>query len=327
MTRQILVPLDGSQRAETILPQAAALARATARAIRLLLVEPMVAQELLPALIGAVSTPISAHPNWPRSYLAGVAARLTTGGIAAQAEVLTGGDIGATILERAGAPEVDLIAMATHGRTGLERWIMGSVAERVLHDAPKPLLMLRSHAERTATPPDTDVSYRTILVALDGSLFAAQALSAARTLAEATGATLVLLAVAPTVDDIGLADGGIEPLWMLAECEGHKACLQRSLDEAGGELRAAGLPVRIEVLTGAPVETILRVCAREAADVLVMATHGRGGLRRLLLGSVASGVLRHADLPVLLIRPQTAHPRELVDTLGSTIHASPQAAG
>lgn len=301
----ILVPLDGSLRAEKILPQAIALARATARAITLFRVEPMIDPVVLPTLIGAIPVPRSEHPRVSSSYLAGIAEQLTTQGIPTSVDVVCGGDIAAAILERARAPYVDMIAMATHGRGGIERWIAGSVAERVLADAPRPLLLVRSHAEQVTSVTRTEPTLRTILVALDGSPFATQALHEASALAETTSGTLVLLAVAPTVDDLGLAEGGIEPLWMMVDRQGHQTYLQHSLDTIAAELRATGLPVRTLVLAGNPVETIIRACAGEAADLLVMATHGRSGLRRLFLGSVTTGVLHHTETPVLLIRPQT----------------------
>lgn len=304
MNGQILVPLDGSVRAELILPHATALARATGRIITLFRVEPMIDPVFLPTLIGAFPVPGLERPDWPRSYLAEIAEELTAQGVSTRVDVAFGGDIAAAILERARAPHIDLIAMATHGRVGVERWIAGSVAELVLADAPRPLLLVRSQGAHGKPLAREEPTLRTILVALDGSPFAMQALHQARTLAQTSGATVVLLAVAPLLDDLGLAEGGIEPLWMLAERQVQETYLKESLDKVATELRLSGLRVRARVLAGDPAETIIRTCREEVADLLVMATHGRSSLRRLFLGSVTTGVLHHAEVPILLIRPQ-----------------------
>jgi nucleotide-binding universal stress UspA family protein len=131
-----------------------------------------------------------------------------------------------------------------------------------------------------------------------------QALDQARILAASSEATIILLAVAPLLDDLGLAESGVEPLWMMVEREAQETYLQEALDRVATELRLSGLRVQTRVLAGDPVETIIRTCREEAVDLLLMATHGRSSLRRLFLGSVTTGVLHHAEVPVLLIRPQ-----------------------
>lgn len=317
MKRQILVPLDGTPRTENILPQVEALARATESDVALLFIEPMLDPIYNISLLSAIPAAYDEHPTWPRPYLEGVAARLRQRGLGVSADVVAAVDIASTILERARDPQVRLIAMASHRRNSMERWILGSIAERVLHAAPKPLLVVRVTGDQQAREPV--VAYRKILVALDGSRFAAQALDQACALAKATDAMVVLLAVAPASDDIGLAQGGLEPFWMMAERASHEACLQQSLMEVASALRADGMRVRTILEQGAPAQAIIDACATEHADLLIMATHGRSGLRRLVMGSVATGVLHQTDVPLLLIRAQDTGVRysPAPDTVGA----------
>jgi nucleotide-binding universal stress UspA family protein len=177
--------------------------------------------------------------------------------------------------------------------------VLGSVAEKVLQSASWPLLLVpaRAHA---AVP--ADVSYRTIVVPLDGSQFAEQALGQAQAIAATTGAVLVLISVVPLLDDLALTDVGIVPAW--AEAERQEEIEQRSSYLAGvaARLEAEGFTVQPHVVGGTPTEQILHASAAEHADLIVMATHGHTGVQRLWIGSVATKVVRSADRPVLLVR-------------------------
>lgn len=144
MQQQILVPLDGSALAESILPYAGALARATASTLKLLQVKP-------PPLVDMeVNGMTSILENWQKqaldaahTYLAGVAARLQSAGLVVQAEVLEGDPATCIVSSAEQDPNLLLIVMATHGRGEMRRWIFGSVTSKVLHTCPKPLLLRR----------------------------------------------------------------------------------------------------------------------------------------------------------------------------------------
>ena len=221
-------------------------------------------------------------------------------GIAARPEVLAAGDVASAIVARAERdPHTSMIAMATHGRSGLGRWVLGSVAEKVLEAAPKPLLLVRASAHAAAS---TNVSYRTIVVPLDGSPFAEQALGQAQAIAAATGAALALVAVVPLLDDAALAEVGVVPSQASAERQAEIEQLSRYLPGVAARLEAEGFTVRPHVVGGAPAEEILHASAAEHADLIVMATHGHTGVQRLWLGSVATKVVRSADRSVLLVR-------------------------
>jgi len=307
MNQQILVPLDGSALAEVVMPYAAALARANSAELMLLQV---IAPSELRETSGWGSVPASIRAGWVETALArvqtsleAVAEPLRAAGIVAHTEVLSAADVAAAIVARAERdPDMSMIAMATHGRSGLGRWLLGSVAEKVLQAASRPLLLVRAREQKPSRP--TELSYRRILVPLDGSPFAEQALDEAQAIAAATGATLVLVAVAPVVEDAALAEVGVVPGWAEAARQAEVEQLGRYLMSMAERLSAEGFMVRPHVVDGIPAEEILRASATQHADLIVMATHGRTGVQRLWIGSVATKVVRSTDVPVLLVRAQ-----------------------
>lgn len=305
MQSSIMIPLDGSPTAERVIPSAAALARATDSAVLLLrVVAPtpialQVGQSVPLARYSPATLTQSQETALAERYLQRQARQLIAEGLIARSEVCVQSDPAAAILARARRESrLKLIAMGSHGRSGLEQLVLGSVTERVLRHAPCPLLV--DHA-RLAPP--AALRYRTIVVPLDRTPFSEQALLYARTLALTTGAALVLVAVTPSTDDMGLAEAGLEPMWMLAECQDVQEQVTSYLGRKARQLAARGIQVRTRLMNGLPSDGILQTCAEERADLVVMATHGRRGLRRMLLGSVASSVIAAAASPVLLVRP------------------------
>jgi nucleotide-binding universal stress UspA family protein len=269
---RILVPLDDSGLAARALPYAVTLARAAGG--RLLLARVIVA------------VPDAASRTQAQAELDAAAGRLRRRGVPAEGCVLTG-DAGPAI---AGAPRsvrASLIAMATFGYGGLPRWIFGSVADHVLRHAPVPVLLIPAACERTWLEKRGAWPAR-VLVALDGSATAEAVLGPARTLCAALGATLSLVRVVPP---------GLTP--------DPRAAAERYLEALAQPLGGPGRSVEIEVVTGAPAPApALAALAREReAAALALATHGRGGLTRVVLGSVAAGVLQRATVPLLLARP------------------------
>ena len=210
------------------------------------------------------------------------------------------------IADLARCANVDIVAMATHGQTGLRHLLLGSVAEQVLRDLTIPVLMIRP-TDRTEDPASARPATRrlTALVALDGSLIAEQALDCATQLASSIGARLVLVAVEPTVGDVNLAEVGVVPYWVLADHEAAIVRLNTYLKQTATRLANTGLSVETRLVEGSPAEEILRLSAAEHADLIVMTTRGRSGMERLLLGSVAAKVLQNVDGPVLLVRART----------------------
>ena len=150
--------------------------------------------------------------------------------------------------------------------------------------------------------------YDRILVALDGSQLAEQILPHVEALAGKLGSTVVLLrATTPPATLVAQSTAGLDPVaggivdptpLIEAEQEEARAYLQSLADR----LRGSGLTVQVEQSEGTAAEVIRERCAELGADLIAMTTHGRGGLGRLVFGSVADEVLRHAPCPILLVR-------------------------
>ncbi|MFN3391578.1 MAG: universal stress protein [Meiothermus ruber] len=209
----------------------------------------------------------------------------------------------------------DLVVMGTHGRTGLPRMLLGSVAERMARLAPTPLLLVRGHDTKPTL-------FKHILVATDGSTFSELALQHADALAGALKAKLSVVYVVPDLTQLYVSAGRA---WMFAD----PAQLQAQLAQEQSHLRAQGeyiLKEAAERCTHAKqVHTLLReaghhligerireVADEIKADLIVMGTHGHTGLRKFLLGSVAEDVAQQAHQPILLVRNPAAltHPDE-----------------
>jgi nucleotide-binding universal stress UspA family protein len=151
--------------------------------------------------------------------------------------------------------------------------------------------------------------YARILVALDGSQLAEQILPYAEPLAEKFSATVILLRatmpVAPAVAaEVGIAGGFVDPTPIIEE-ERHEAA--RYLEQVADRLRRRGITVECLHTEGSPAEAILEHAQRSNSDLLALTTHGRGGLGRLVFGSVADEVLRKSPCPVLLVRARVEH--------------------
>ena len=187
--------------------------------------------------------------------------------------------------------DVDLVVMGTHGRTGLRRFVLGSVTEHVLRESPVPVLAARATDEPPTLP------YRNVLVPTDGSDCATGAVQHARSIASACDATLHALNV---VDDAAImgSPGGALPSGYLENLE--------SLGEEATETLAAnakqeGVEVETAVERGRPGEGIEAYTEDHDIDLVVMGTHGRSGVERFLLGSTTEEVIRNGKSPVLAV--------------------------
>ena len=309
MYRTILVPLDESPLGERALPCAVTLARRCGA--RLLLAEVVVAN------VELRNDPQSGRPYFvdlAAQYLAGVAARVGEG--VATETVQLRGDPGAELVAESWRRGVDLIAMSTHGRSGLGRWLFGSVAEHVVRHARVPVLLVPATAEPPVdrsgpAAPAGDRAPR-VLVALDGSEHARAAVGPASELATALGASLHLLrVVVPTVPAAwavaGLGAWGLGALPPVSVYEydptAELTAARDDLEPVAAGLRSQGHEVQVAVEMGPAAATILDYAREQGMDALVLATHGRSGLARLVLGSVAYETVRRATVPLLLIRP------------------------
>lgn len=179
----------------------------------------------------------------------------------------------------------DLIAMGTHGRTGLGRYLVGSVTTSVVRTANVPVLSVR------LTDPPRPTSYTEILVATDGTAGSTGAIEHSVEIADRHDAMLRALYVVDT------KLGASTPVQNVLEQDG-----KRAVSEVTTAAQAAGVSTNEQIVTGVPYRKILSAIDEHDVDLLVIGTHGRTGLDRLVLGSVAERLIRTADVPVLTVR-------------------------
>jgi nucleotide-binding universal stress UspA family protein len=188
-----------------------------------------------------------------------------------------------------------MITMATHGHSGIRGWALGSVTDRVVQSAANPVFVIRGNGR---TPHDGP-KFQRILIPLDGSEIAEQALAPALELATHAQAEAVLLRVIapmsmPHPSVSGPARGDVTTALRVHALQ--------QLDELAGELRGDyNVPISTAALVGHVAETIVDYALDVRADLIAMTTHGRSGLRRLILGSIADKVLHAARTPLLIV--------------------------
>lgn len=304
----IVVPLDGSTLAECAVPIALGLLSPDMG--RLILMRVPVYTEMQPA-IGA-----EYNMFWPEirdepssfrrvyedaeAYLAHVATRCERRGITVEKRVEEGDRAGA-VIDVAADVGADLIVMTTHGRTGISRWIIGSITERVLHDAPCPVLAIHAQPDCLPDRPATGFASR-ILVPLDGSELAEPALPPAMAIARQTGGEIILFRVGqPGTDDQAPKNNAVDT--------GTPEAPSDYLERIATECRQQG--VTATAVTIDPVGSgaasvagaILDMATGSQVDLIAMSTHGRSGLRRWVYGSVTEKVLHNSESALLIVRP------------------------
>ncbi len=325
MFKRILVPLDGSPRAERALPVAARIARASGGSVVLLQVVglPFAYETYLSGLYLA-QTPVFAQDildtefERANQYLANVAQSEQFVGIKTETEVFSG-LAAPTIIDTASVEHVDLVVMCSHGNTGLKRWVLGSVAQKMARHSSAPILVLREDGSApTSSYPDPLHPLRTLmaLVALDGSELAETALAPAAHLVAALVApahgTLLLTRVVkrPAIGSEQSYQKQVDS--RVNEAEAYLSRVANDLCE--GPLGELDLAVSSAVAVGGNVADTLIKVAEDGktvnggqmfcnCDLMVMATHGRGGIERLAMGSVTEIVLGATKLPLLIVRP------------------------
>lgn len=281
--RRVLVPLDGSELAAAALPMARIVALSTGSELTLVTVLP---EDALPG-----------STREPADYLQEVAAPMRAVGVVVHTTIRVG-EPATAILELVSECEADLVLMATHGRSGVGRALLGSVADQVLRAGVVPVLLLHPNQRRTA-------ALRTVLVPVDGTSGAAVALASAVPLARRSGAKLMLVRVTVPLPlwlyepTLGLNTGPlIDPMWN----EDARLAAEAYAESLAARLRHAGIAAEGQGINGLPGAAIVAAAEAADADLIVMSTHGRSGLMRSLLGSVANEVVRQSRRPVLLVR-------------------------
>lgn len=301
MYTKILVPLDGSRLSEAILPYARSLMKTIGVPVELLhVLEPDAISAACDPKIGRYFDTVAASRKRDGvSYLETIARSLPGDGqVICEAQV---GNPPEVVVDRASADPGTLIAMATHGRSGITRWLLGSVADKVLHATRNPLLLVRPRGER---PNGEEAPLKRIVVPLDGSALAETVLPDVTRLAAVMGLEVILVRVytmAPHAYIVG-AEGYVPDMETLrADLEGEQA--KRYLEDKVEQLRWQGVKDASYVLLEGDAASELIDLARQTPENLVaMCTHGRSGVGRWVLGSVTDRVVRHSGDPVLVIR-------------------------
>lgn len=303
MYSSILVPFDGSAHSARALPVASALAKRTGASVQLAIVHDPSAY--IPFVPGEVAIPVydqelvNAHRERDLQVLNAAVEQLRGQGVAASGTMLEGTIVEA-LEEHLAQTGADLVVMTTHGRSGFERLRLGSVATAFLTRATAPVLLVRgSGSEVSDDQPALPVGK--LLCTLDGSSFGESVLPHAATLAQALGMSLHLVAV--TVPHaVTMAPFGTEAL--LADDSALQA--EEHVREEYLQRVAATCPAgtTFHAITDMSVPRGILDCAdSDAVGAIAMATHGRGGFKRFVLGSVADEVIRHAHVPMLVYRP------------------------
>ena len=313
MYRNVVVLLDGSELAEGVLSHVVEVIRDRGSHVHLLSVAP--SAKAAPSTVTGAPPPPSGVQERRQgidpeldAYLWAIARRLKS--IAAEVQVnVRFGRPADEILAFVSEVGADLIAMSTHGRSGISRWVFGNVADRVLRGATCPVLLTRAGQAPLRT------SYRRILVPLDGSELAEQVVPYVRALVGPLkalplerGDTRVFLVSVLTT---GLTDRTVALLTSYppglqiatSALDHAEIQLQSYLRSVAAVLREHGALVQIAVQRGSPADEILAYAAQVEADLISMTTHGSTGASRWAYGSVAGRVLQGARSPVLLVHP------------------------
>ncbi|MDP6822626.1 MAG: universal stress protein [Dehalococcoidia bacterium] len=275
---KILVPLDGSTLAERALSVARALARRCAADLELLTV--------VPDGDGDRSSATAAP------YLAAIAEQAESESDPIKCHVVQG-DAAPGIVDFTRSQGFSLIVMATHGRTGFVRGLLGSVTDQVILNSPVPVLVVNGGS---APVPDLGEMIDNVIIPLDGSELAESAIEHGEAVAEAFGADLALLRVAASNAN------SIE-----------RSLARHYLDGIASSLNVKGSEIKQHTPTGDPGETVIATGASLPNSLIVMTTRGTSGLKRRMRGSVADRVVRGTTVPTMVIPPVAAFTGRCMD--------------
>ncbi len=299
MYSHVVLPVDGSSFSEQAIPYALSIVRRAGGRLHVVLVHTPLARHAADIAV----TPL--FGEWEdrfrereTHYLEDLVARLRESGVDAVA-TRSEGEVAPKLIERAKS-DADLLVMATHGRGGLERAWLGSVADEVVHHVRLPVLLVPAQADEAAPE---EATFEHVLVATDGSKAAVAATRQAAEVARLFGARLTLLRVVSV--PAGLSSPYIPHAAQLDRetTERRRAESERFLDELAAEVgeETAGVKVETHVeLAYHPARGILDAIGEFGCDLVALGTHRRTRLARIVLGSVADKIVRASPVPVLV---------------------------
>lgn len=288
MNDRILVPLDGSARAEQILVQVARLLR----------------REDAEVILLGVTEPPEERRRAAAAYVSATADALARQGARVRS-LLREGWAAPEILRAAEEEKATLIALTTHGRSGVARWLLGSVTEKVLRGASMPVLMTRSFPKGPQGIPlpagPGELPFKRLLVPVDGGDASLHVVPSAASFAKLFGSSVdVLVVEEPPLPPFGVE---IPPIPRKAPVPGPETTA--AAEKAAARFHAYDVEARPLTAVGDPSAVILETADVLRSDLIAMSTHGRSGVSRWALGSVTERILRHSTLPMLVERART----------------------
>lgn len=310
MYQRMLVPLDGSELAEVVFTYTKELAGRLDLEVILLHVAASGEDGFAPMRRAYIKHAAETIQRQSREIQKKTGIKPGSKLIQARGELVTG-YAAEEIIRYADENAVDFILMATHGRSGLRRWTIGSVANKVLHASKVPILLVRSVIPEE--PVSGQWTMKTILVPLDGSELAESVLPHVEILAKQRDTKpmdVVLLRVCeppPTPTYYGPDFSDVPLNWgqfAQEETDRGKKVAKEYLAEIEKRLKDINISVQSKVLVGKATDTIVDYANKNPFDLVVMATHGRSGLSRLVYGSVAANLLHEVSSPIFLVKPQ-----------------------
>lgn len=300
MYSKIVLPLDGSTAAECALPLVRALARRLAIPVELLSVVDLreISRNVAAAEGLFLDRLVEDESRHSAEYLSKIAKSLGAVPAATRCEK---GSAAETIIETAAADQNSLVVMATHGRSGLNRFLLGSVAEKVLRASSNPLLLVKA-TEPIVTAGEAPLT--SIVVPLDGSDLAEAVLPTVTELARTLDLEVFLVrAYAIPYGAYSAGEGFYDPVHLEAFLKILKEEAFDYLDKKVTELKRQGLTkVSYVAKEGLSADEIIKFARETPANLVAMSSHGRSGIKRWVLGSVTETVVRHSGDPVLVLR-------------------------
>jgi nucleotide-binding universal stress UspA family protein len=298
MYTRMLIPLDGSKTAENVLPYGRILARTFQIPVELMEVLDIagMASHVAAEKARRLDTVVTEGERSSEQYLKKIASSFSGVNVGCTVERGRPEDV---IVEKAAADKTTLIAMATHGRSGMSRWLLGSIAEKVLRAATNPLLLVRASEEALT---EGEAVLRSIIVPLDGSELAESVLPTAVKFARLFNVGMVLFR---TYELPASAYYGRENyLPNYEELKNRvKEQAQDYLDKRIEAIKAEGVQrVSSVLIEGSGPNEIIDYARKTPNALITMCTHGRSGVKRWVLGSVTEKVVRHSGDPVLVMR-------------------------
>jgi nucleotide-binding universal stress UspA family protein len=299
MYSKILIPLDGSKTAEKVLPYARYLAGKFKIPIELLAVIDIaeMATHMTAQKARFLDTMIDEGVRTSETYLRGIASIFNDATVKCTVEK---GRAEEVIIEKGEADTAMLIAMATHGRSGLNRFLLGSVAEKVLRGSVNPLLLVRAADEASS---EVELAFKKVIVPLDGSPLAESVLPMVAGVAKKLDIEVVLFRAYHIPYNAYAGDDGYYAVNYSDLIAGVRDEANEYLEKKSVEVKKLGVEkVSCAIKEGFAGDEIVAMGRKTPDGLIAMCSHGRSGVRRWMLGSVAETVVRHSGDPVLILR-------------------------